>query len=934
MPCSLFFLYTAILSLVTPMCAAAGEDMTLSGSPGGRVHLSAGEQVICSFAPAAANAEWVFSHGIGKSPLVAGRGSFEMSVNDLPINGGVILSGDESGATAQFDFTAKQAVDFQTLVVATEFAISELAGGRWEADGTVGEFPSQFGKAHLFIGTVQRLDLELPSGRKMALTFPAPTMVVLQDNRQWGTASFTLRVGRGAGRLEAGETFSIAMTIPDAHFSETLPLPLRPVVLRANEEWIPLKQELEIEQGSALDLSGMGFVDGPCGTKGRVIVSPEGHFAYADEPERPKRFYGVNFCFSAQYLPKAKVDRLLDRVLRLGYNTVRIHHYEVELTQPSWRPGFDWDPKKVDQLDYLLAGCAKRGLWVSTDLYVSRPVSGEQIGRTEKEIPMDMFKILVPVSEQAFQDWAAFSRRFLDRVNPYTGTRLADDPAIAWISLINEGPLSNNWDKIREMPEWKAAWNAWLQERFSTRSELEAALGDLAPSEDPANGSVRFAPSLFTDEPRALMGQAFVAEKELATFERMRDFLRKDLKCQALLTNMNNAGPGLVSLQLARQSYDYVDEHFYVDHPHFLEKPWQLPSSSPNANPITSGASGGVAYATVRLFGKPFTITEYNYSGPGRFRGVGGILTGALGALQNWDGMWRFAYSHDARNLFHPAPMGYFDLAGDPLNLAADRLTLFLYLRRDLTAAPAAIATLLSEKDLRNPIPGQSVSPLRSAAWLTRVGSIVTRPGETVPSKFRTIPANASKAVPALRELLTTLGLSPTPAIRSETGQITVDPKQTIFIIDSPKSAGGYADPGKSLSAPSAGVQVDELTMGATVFINSLDESPIRSSRRLLVTHLTDLQNTDIRYGEGARQTLLDWGELPHLVRDGSARISMKMERPGDFTVWALSVGGRRVEKVPSIVKDGKLTFVVSVKGSEGARLLYEIATEKMRSGH
>ena len=31
--------------------------------------------------------------------------------------------------------------------------------------------------------------------------------------------------------------------------------------------------------------------------------------------------------------------------------------------------------------------------------------------------------------------------------------------------------------------------------------------------------------------------------------------------------------------------------------------------------------------------GKPFTITEWNFSGPGRYRGVGGILTGATAAL-------------------------------------------------------------------------------------------------------------------------------------------------------------------------------------------------------------------------------------------------------------------------------------------------------------
>ena len=57
----------------------------------------------------------------------------------------------------------------------------------------------------------------------------------------------------------------------------------------------------------------------------------------------------------------------------------------------------------------------------------------------------------------------------------------------------------------------------------------------------------------------------------------------------------------------------------------------------------------------MRLLDKPFTCSEYNYSGPGRFRGVGGILTGCLGALQGWSVIWRFPYSHSQGALAAPA---------------------------------------------------------------------------------------------------------------------------------------------------------------------------------------------------------------------------------------------------------------------------------------
>lgn len=162
--------------------------------------------------------------------------------------------------------------------------------------------------------------------------------------------------------------------------------------------------------------------------------------------------------------------------------------------------------------------------------------------------------------------------------------------------------------------------------------------------------------------------------------------------------------------------------------------------------------------------------------------------------------------------------------------------------------------------------------------------------------------------------------------IRSETGQISLSPGDAVLIIDTPKSAGGYADPGKVIAT--AGVRVENLTTGATVFVNSLDGAPIPASKRLLVTHLTDLQNTGGRYAEGAKQTLLEWGTLAHLVRDGSARVSIPFDKPETLEVWALSLGGRRVEKLTSKAENGRLIFTVSVKGSEGARMLYEVAAK------
>ena len=408
--------------------------------------------------------------------------------------------------------------------------------------------------------------------------------------------------------------------------------------------------------------------------------------------------------------------------------------------------------------------------------------------------------------------------------------------------------------------------------------------------------------------------------------------------------------------QRVRNAMDFVDDHFYVDHPRFLEQPWRLPSRCPNTSPVAEGATGGRHLAFTRLFDKPFTVSEYNYSGPGRYRGVGGILTGALGAIQGWDGIWRFAYSHSRDNLFQPGKLDYFNMATDPLSQAAERASICLFLRGDLRAAPHSVSIAMTEDDFRRPpaqIPGLAPS-WHWAAWLTRVGTrVVDDPARSLPHDVVlplgwATPAGDFAGAGAARvgdpyqiapeklvELLRQRGIlsasNPTDpgknVFQCETGEITIDGPRDRLTLDTPRTAGGFAPAGDSIRT-AHGVQIAVQDTDATVWVSSLDDQPIPGSRRLLVTHLTDLQNTDIRYAERARQTLLDWGRLPHLVRAGRAEVRVQLRDPGAYRVWALSTSGKRLADVPSRATAGELTFTADVAGfgDHGAVLCYEIA--------
>ncbi len=916
-------LLLALLAFFT--LARADDKPELFGGDGGTVGVAAGDQLLLSLTPSIADAGWNFTSAKWRPFAAQGpNGPFAFDVGDK-MTGTLQVATKDSGVNATWNFTATQSVEFESLILAAEFPLPQLVGGQWTADSSTGTFSAHFGGPHVFIGKVSSLDLAFLSKREVKFTFTTPTLVVLQDNRQWGSSTYTLRVGRGDGKMNAGDTFAVTMSVttPDGLiYSRDLPGFMKPVTLAADDKWVPLKEDdLDIVPGSALDLSAMGFTDGPCGAKGRMLATPDGHFACANEPAKPRRFYGVNLCFEISYLPKDQDDRLLDRLVRLGYNAVRIHHYEAQMTTPKWQPNLDWDPVKVDELDYLMAGCTKRGIWITTDLFVSRPVSGKAIGlpqydaAPDNRIPMETYKTLIPVSDAAYQNWQAFARKFLDRVNPYTGVRVADDPTVAWISLVNEGPVSNNWGAVRTMPEWATAWNKWLAARYTSRDALASALGYLEANEDLQKGNIAMPQYLDASTPRGRVAEVFVAETEKATYEKMRTFLRDDLKCQALLTNMNNMGPQVMPLAGVRDDYDYVDNHFYVDHPRFLQKAWHLPSFCSNANPVAAGAPGGTAEATTRLWGKPFTLTEFDYAGPSRYRAMGMPLTGAMAALQDWDALWHFDYGANSSLLFTPGQMSYFDLVSDPLMQAADRLGVLLFLRGDVSPATTRTAMPLPASLLANPDEHASLSPLQSLVWKNAVGGYIQKDSAPMPGKYQAIstPADDSETD------------APGP-IQSETGEIAIDPVNVVLTIDTPRSAGGFANVGKTIDAVKSGVHIDDVTTSATIFVNSLDGAPIKSSKRLLVTHLTDLQNTGAHFGEGARQTLEEWGGLPHLVLDGAATVHIALDDPSAYTVWTLATSGKRLEKVDAKVDAGQLVFTASVRGADGARMLYEIA--------
>lgn len=858
-----------------------------------------------------------------------------------------------TGIVLHYRLVPKQAVELNSLHVSFEIPEQKARGASFNADGQAGFFPAERGTTHVYGSTPTRaLALLWGDGTRLDVGSAEPVPMMLQDNRQWGP-SFCVRIGPQMAPTRtwpAGEAWTVDLSVA-AVGGVRLSID-EPVTIQAGEEWLPLDMALDIEPGSALDFSALRPTDMPAGKHGWLIATPAGQFAFADSPTVARRFYGVNLCFSAQYLAPEQAEALAERLLRLGYNAVRFHHHESGLAERSGGTSTTAKAEAFDQLDHLVAALKQRGIYMTTDLYVSRQVYASEIWPgTEGNVAMDEFKMLVPVNEAAFANFAAWTRTFLGHVNPYTGRRYADEPALAWLSLINEGNVGNFIYSVSERArtDWQRAWSAWLQQTYGTAAAVALAWG--TPLEGDLGAGTVVLPRSYSDETATARDfAAFLADTELALFRRVKALLRDELKCQALLTNMNGWS-NTTQTQRVRLEYDYVDDHFYIDHPHFLEQPWRLPSRCANTSPVAVGAPGGRHLAFTRLLDKPFTVSEYNYSGPGRYRGVGGILTGCMAALQDWSVVWRFTYSHSRDNLFKASGVGYFDLATDPLNQAAERASLCLFLRGDLSSAGRTVAVTLDPAELarRQGHQGGIVPPWSGLVTVAKVGLFMGQRDTPVPADLVLPTSDASPAgaagagvgaapyagtagaaiVKTLRERGWLGAGNPTDLdggrAQSASAQFTMDGPADTMVLDTPCTAGCFAPAGKTVETAQARFAIRDTD--ATVWVSSLDGQPIATSRRLLVTHLTDLQNTGIKYADRARTTLLAWGGMPHLMRNGAATVTLK-RGAGKAQAWALSTSGQRLAALPVQVAGDTLALELAVKGEAGARMLYEVVLE------
>ncbi len=667
-----------------------------------------------------------------------------------------------------------------------------------------------------------------------------------------------------------------------------------------------------------------GWQSEPAGARGFVFAAEGGLFVPGRDPGTRERirFLGVNMAFAANFPAPEDAEKIAGRLAKFGVNCVRFHHMDrFAAPRGIWAENLrDLDPAQLERLDAFVAALKARGIYANLNLQVSRNYLGYPVGEgaPHSHKGLDLF---LPEMIEAQKD---FARRLLHHVNRHTGLRYADDPAVAFVEINNEnGLVSRWWDRALDqfpadlLAELSRRWNTWLAARHGSAEAALAAWGG-EPSASPGrldDGGIDWVRRAdFAKRPPALQRDwlRFLAETERGYWSHMREFLVRDLGVRSLVIGSQL---GAYSTSPMQADMDVMDLHSYWSHPEFNNRRRDWNDVTVRNTSMVAAMDG--AYAALpslyRVEGKPYVLTEYNHSSPNTYAAEGFPIIAAYGAMQDWDGVFVYSYSHGHFPWGSGRMPGIFDIDQHPVKMATLPIAAALLRRGDVSVAPARTVVTLA--------PDQAIEVMRTAG--TRVTA----------DRFGASRHEALRRRVAVR--LAEDGPDPVapPAsayegpITSDHGQLTWDahPREAVFTIDTArtKAAIGFG------SGRTHRLGVLEISPGRTMqnwsmlALSQMEGGDLGAAGHALLVACGYIENTGMTWRDADKHLPGDWGRAPTLVEGVAARFALATSRP--VAVWALDERGQRRERVPVTAAGGFARWEI---GPAHRTLWYELHVE------
>lgn len=146
---------------------------------------------------------------------------------------------------------------------------------------------------------------------------------------------------------------------------------------------------------------------------------------------------------------------------------------------------------------------------------------------------------------------------------------------------------------------------------------------------------------------------------------------------------------GLTSLPNIMYKLDFIDTHSYWHHPVFPGTAWDMNNWYVTNATLVKDLNGGTIseIAMRRIYGKPFTISEYNHPAPNTFSSECFLFLSAYASFQDWDGIFGYTYLDGKTNFNMQRIEGFFDLNQHPTKMLSLIPAALIYRRGDFQAS-------------------------------------------------------------------------------------------------------------------------------------------------------------------------------------------------------------------------------------------------------
>jgi hypothetical protein len=412
----------------------------------------------------------------------------------------------------------------------------------------------------------------------------------------------------------------------------------------------------------------------------------------------------------------------------------------------------------------------------------------------------------------------------------------------------------------------------------------------------------------------------FLSQFEIKYAERLRDFLKNTVKAQQPIINSQASFGGVAGLW-RESKMDVMDIHAYWNHPTFPAGKWDAENWRIGNRPMTEQPESStlLKMAPFRYAGKPFTVTEYHHPSPSDYQAEMMPLLAAFAARQDWDALVLFDYNDNRENWARDFPGAFFRMDANPAVLAFFPLAANIFLRGDVPPVPQQRTLQIPIKDLPDvaapsvKMQAPVINTLHDKLGLTAENMLDFRWATKFvdEGKMQVVSEGAADA-----------GSTP---VRWR-GELD---KGGTFVLDTPRSKAVVSVHPAQNSAPFS-LNGWQLEIGETrhhfavASLTSLDDLPIETSARVLLTLAGSFENSGMQWNEARDSVGTNWGSAPVLAEAVPAQVRLKTTRQ-NAKVWALDATGARLELVPASWENGELRFAVT----ENAKTVwYEIAGE------